>query len=302
MPDHKNDGDYGPLYKPVCATSMVTTSLDQKYERMQAILRELKRVAVAYSAGVDSTLVLKVAIDTLGVENVLAVTGRSDSLARAEFDEARTFTATLAVEHVVIDTDEINNPGYAANPTDRCYYCKSTLFEQAKRLIEERGFNAVVSGTNADDYGDFRPGIDAGRELGVRAPAAEAGLTKNDIRALAERLGLDNHDKPASPCLSSRIPYGQRVTAEKLHMIEAAEKFLHELGIVECRVRHHGDLARIEVPAAWIPKLTEPALAARVDRQLREIGYQYVCLDLRGFRSGSLNDVIPLSIRTSANR
>jgi len=276
---------------------MTEASLDEKYQRLQEILRELKSVAVAFSAGVDSTFLLKVAVDTLGPENAVAVTGRSDSLASAEFEETKELAESIGAEHVVLDTDEFDNPDYTANPQNRCYFCKTALFTRMKPFIAGRGLNAMVSGTNADDLGDFRPGIDAGRELGVRAPVAEAGLTKNDIRELSARLGLPTFDKPASPCLSSRIPYGEEITPEKLRMIEAGEAFLREMGILECRVRHHNKLARIEVPPEFIPKLAEPETAARIDEHFRSLGYNYVSLDLRGFRSGSLNEVIAFGKR-----
>lgn len=271
-----------------------TPTLDEKYERLRSILRGLERVAVAFSAGVDSTLVLKVAVDVLGSENVVAVTGRSDSLAQAEFEAARRLARQVGAEHVVIDTNEFANPDYVANPVNRCYFCKTTLYEHLDRFVQERGLRAVINGINVDDYDDFRPGIQAAHEHGVRCPAAEAGLTKSDIRALSLRLGLPTHDKPASPCLSSRIPYGEAVTPEKLRMIERAEAFLHELGFRVCRVRHHGDLARIEVPPEHVEMLTEAETRRRIDERFRALGYAYVTIDLRGFRSGSMNEVVTL--------
>ncbi len=271
-----------------------TTALEDKYDRLRAILCELERVAVAFSAGVDSTLVLKVALDVLGPKNVVAVTGRSDSLARAEFEDAQRLTRSLGAEHVIIDTDEFENQNYTSNPTNRCYVCKATLYDHLDRFITERGLCAIVNGINVDDFGDFRPGIQAAREHNVRCPAAEAGLTKADVRALSKQLNLPTHDKPASPCLSSRVPYGEPVTPEKLRMIEQAEAFLHRLGIRECRVRHHKQLARIEVPSEMIETITEPALRQRIDAYFRSLGYAYVTLDLRGFRSGSMNEVISL--------
>jgi uncharacterized protein len=275
---------------------MTQTALDDKYTRLQRILRDLESVAVAFSAGVDSTLILKVAIDALGPRKVVAVTGRSDSLARAEFEEACTLAANLGAEHFVLDTDEFENPDYVSNPTDRCYFCKTTLYTHLAKFIAERGLNAIVNGINVDDLGDYRPGIEAAREHGVRCPAAETGLTKADVRELSRRLGLPTHDKPASPCLSSRVQYGEHITPQKLRMVEAAEAFLHELGIRECRVRHHDNLARIEVPPEFIPILADPDQAARVDAYLRSLGYQYVALDLRGFRSGSMNEVIAFGV------
>lgn len=272
---------------------MTHPTLEEKYDQFRTILYDLESVAVAFSAGVDSTLVLKVALDTLGPGNVVAVTGRSDSLARAEFEEAGAIAARLGAEHVILDTDEFDNPNYLSNPTNRCYFCKTTLYTHLQRFIAERGLKAVVNGINADDLGDYRPGIEAAREHGVRCPAAEAGLTKADIRELSLQLGLTTFDKPASPCLSSRVQYGEQITPQKLRMIEAGEAFLHEMGLRQCRVRHHDSLARIEVPAESIPVLADPAQAARIDAYFRSLGYQYVTLDLRGFRSGSMNEVIP---------
>ncbi len=269
-------------------------ALDEKLTHLQDILRKLRSVAVAFSAGVDSTFILKAAIDTLGVENVVAVTGRSDSLARSEFEQTKQLALLLSVEHVVLDTNEFENADYVSNPTNRCYHCKTTLYDHMADFIAGRGIGAIVNGINADDLGDYRPGIEAAREHKVSAPAAEAHFTKEDIRILSQAWGLPTHDKPASPCLSSRVQYGEAITPQKLRTIEDAEAVLHELGIQECRVRHHDNLARIEVPAAWITKLAQPDIAAELTRQFQALGYQYVTLDLKGFRSGSMNEVITI--------
>lgn len=272
--------------------------LDDKLQHMRDFLRGLKSVAVAFSAGVDSTLVLKVAIDTLGAENVLAVTGRSDSLARAEFELACKLADALGAEHVILDTNEFDNANYTTNPENRCYFCKTTLYEHVARFIADRNIKAIVNGTNADDLGDYRPGLKAAEEFKVRSPAAEAGLTKAEVRLLSERFGLPNSDKPASPCLSSRVPYGEAVTPEKLQMIEAGEAFVRdEFGIRQCRVRHHNVLARIEVSPEFIATLAESKNAALLDEHFRTLGFQYVSLDLRGFRSGSMNEVIAFGRR-----
>lgn len=265
---------------------------------MREILRSLERVAVAFSGGVDSAFVLKVAADTLGQENVLAVMGDSPSVPQRDRDEAQQIAATIGVELLLIDPGEFNNPVYLANPANRCYYCKDALFDRIQPLLAERGLRAVLSGTNADDLGDYRPGLQAAKQHAVREPCAEAGLTKADIRELSAALGLPTSDKPASPCLSSRVPYGEPITPEKLRMIDQAETFLREeLGIPVCRVRHHGTLARIEVPAERIEALSKPDARTRVMERFREIGFQYVALDLRGFRSGSLNEVIAFGKR-----
>ncbi|MCH8963654.1 MAG: ATP-dependent sacrificial sulfur transferase LarE [Planctomycetes bacterium] len=276
---------------------VLSETLQAKYDRMCEILRSLEHVAVAFSAGVDSTLVLKVALDTLGSPKVIAATGDSESLARAEFDEARRLTEQLGAQHVVLETDEFQNEDYLANPENRCYYCKTTLYTHLDKYIAEHGINAIVNGINADDYGDWRPGIQAAEEHQVRAPIAEAGITKAEVRTLSEWLGLPTFDKPASPCLSSRVQYGEQITPEKLGMIERAEALLKSLGFRECRVRHHNNLARIEVPLEDIAKITEPETRARIDACFRELGYNYVTVDLRGFRSGSLNEVISLNIK-----
>ncbi len=263
---------------------------------MREILRELKTVAVAFSAGVDSTFVLKVAADTLGTDHVVAVTGRSDSIASTELEQSTELAERLGVQHVMLDTDEFENSEYTANPTNRCYFCKTSLYAHMERFIAERGIQAIVSGTNADDLGDFRPGLAAADEHDVRSPIAEAGLTKADVRELSRRLGLETHDKPAAPCLSSRVQYGEQITPQKLRMIEAGEAFLRDrMGIPECRVRYHNNLARIEVPLKYIPTLAEPENAMRIDEHFRSLGYAYVTIDLRGFRSGSMNEVIPLA-------
>jgi len=271
--------------------------LDEKLAKMQDLLRSMKRVAVAFSAGVDSTFALKVAVDTLGAANVVAVTAKSDSLASAEFEEAAKLAGQMGVEHVIIETREFDNPSYRSNPTNRCYFCKSELYEKLGGFLAERGLNAAINGINADDYADWRPGIQAAKEHSVRAPCAEAGMTKDDIRVLSKRLGLPTFDKPAMPCLSSRIQYGEEITSEKLKRIERSEAFLRSLGFRECRVRHHNNLARIELPVSEIDRAMEPQTRARIDAALREYGYKYVAMDLRGFRSGSMNEVIAFGKR-----
>jgi len=266
--------------------------LDIKRAALEDRLRELGSVLVAFSAGLDSTLLLRVAVLTLGRERVLAVTGRSPSVPQADLDSAAALAAQCGAPHEFLDTHEFDDPQYRANSADRCYFCKSELYARLVPLAAARGYAAVVSGTNADDLSDYRPGLKAAAERAVRAPLAEAGLTKADIRALAAALGLSIYEKPASPCLSSRVPYGEAVTPEKLARIDAAETFLRSLGFRECRVRHHADLARIEVPAGEVARLAAPELRTRVDAHLRELGFRYVALDLRGFRSGSLNEVL----------
>lgn len=273
---------------------MLPSTLRNKHQRLQALVGELRSVAVAFSAGADSTLVLKIARDVLGAEHVVAATGRSASVPEAELADARDLAARIGVEHQFLDTDEFSNADYLKNPANRCYFCKSTLYAHLERFLRERGLHAAINGTNADDLGDYRPGLAAADEFRVRSPLAEVGLTKAEVRELSHELGLPTHDKPASPCLSSRVPYGDAITPEKLRMIESAERFLHQLGIRECRVRHHDTLARIEVPANMFDQIADNR--ASIDAHFVSLGYQSVALDPRGFRSGSLNEVITLGV------
>jgi uncharacterized protein len=272
--------------------------LAEKLARMQERVHGLGSVAVAFSAGVDSTFVLKVALDVLGPGRVLAVTARSPSVPAAEIAEARRLAELLGVEHLIIATDEFANPSYTANPPNRCYFCKTTLYAHMHEVVRARGLLAIVNGTNLDDLCDWRPGLQAAGEHEVIAPAAEAGLTKADIRALSSAWGLPTSDKPASPCLSSRVPYGQQVTPEKLRMIEAGEAFLKErFGLRECRVRHYGEFARIEAPPAHVSLLE--AASAQIAAHFQSLGFAATEIDPRGFRSGALNDVIAFGARQS---
>lgn len=268
-----------------------------KFDTLMSHIRELKRVAVAFSGGVDSTFVLKVAVDALGAENVVAVTGTSDSLASRELTEAKALAESFGVRHVLIDPREFDDPNYLANPTNRCYYCKTALYDKMPGILAAHQLTATLNGTNVDDLGDYRPGLAAGKEHGVLSPCVDAGLTKQEIRELSAAMGLPTHDKPAAPCLSSRVQYGEAITTEKLQMIERAENLLHDMGFRECRVRHHNNLARIEVPAHEITRLADAEIRATIDAAFREFGYAYVTLDLRGFRSGSLNEVIAFGKR-----
>lgn len=270
----------------------MNTILATKLDALKRNLQPLGRVLVAFSGGVDSVLLAKVAADVLGRENVLAITGRSPSIPGAELDAANRLAREIGIAHEFIDTAEFDDPDYTANPQDRCYHCKTELYTHLTRLATERGFDAVLSGTNADDLDDFRPGQRAAEEHHIRAPLADADITKAELRQIAAHLGLSIHDKPASPCLSSRIPYNQEVTVEKIERIDAAETFLRQLGFRECRVRHHELLARIEVPPTELQRFTDPELRAKVDNHLRSLGFKYVTLDLRGFRSGSLNEIL----------
>jgi len=266
---------------------------DQKYARLRETLSEMGSLLVAYSGGVDSTLLLRVAHDVLG-DRAVAATASSPTYPDEEITRALEIAKEMGVHLVHFATDELANPSFVANPPDRCYYCKRELFAKLRRLADELGLRHVADGTNLDDLRDHRPGMRAAVELGVRSPLREAGLTKEDIRALSQALGLPTWDKPSMACLSSRIPYGVAIDAEVLRRVGEAERFLHglALGLTQLRVRHHGALARIEVPPADIAKLAEPAVAARVAVALRELGYTYVTLDLAGYRTGSMNEVL----------
>ncbi len=263
-----------------------------KVKQLEAILREMDSVLIAYSGGTDSAFLLAVATETLGPDRVLAVTGVSESLAPYERSEAADVARQIGAPHLEVKTHEIENENYASNPVNRCYYCKSELFTHLAAIARERGLAWVADGSNADDRGDHRPGMQAGHERGVRSPLQEAGLTKAEIRFFAKERGLPIWDKPAAPCLSSRIPYGQRVTVQKLYQIGQAELYLRQLGMRNVRVRHHDTIARIEVPRADMPRLLDNGVLDDLVRRFKELGFQFVTLDLQGFRSGSLNEAL----------
>ncbi len=260
----------------------------------RAAIRECGSVVVTFSGGVDSSVVLALAVAELGAESVLAVTSNSETYLDEELATALQVASHLGVEHRVIETLELDIPGFAENPPDRCYHCKTELFGAARRIARDEGFDAVVDGANADDCGDFRPGIRAGDELGVRHPLIEAGMGKERVREVARQLGLANCEKPAMACLSSRFPYGETITREKLDMVARAEAVLRrDFGLREVRVRHHGSTARIEVPPEAMPRMVVDAeTRARLVDEFKTIGYHYVTLDLQGFRSGSMNEVL----------
>jgi uncharacterized protein len=276
----------------VAKMSTLSSDLDAKRVNLIEILRGYGSAAVAFSGGIDSTVVAKAAQLALG-DHAVAVTGDSPSVARAELDEARQLAKLIGIRHEVIRTDEFVNPDYVRNDGTRCYYCKDELYGQIETLLPRLGVSVVCSGANLDDQGDYRPGLKAAAEHRVRHPLQEAGFRKIDVRALARAWDLPTWDKPASPCLSSRLAPGVEVSPERTRRVEEAEAYLRQMGYKECRVRlHHGELARIEVPADELARLADPEIRRELVNRLKELGFQFVTLDMEGFRSGSLNTLV----------
>lgn len=266
--------------------------LEQKLARLTEILKECGSVCVGYSGGVDSVFLAKVALDVLGPDRVLAVTGRSASYPAVQREMALECVRRFGIPHLEIETDELSDPNYVANPSNRCYFCKTELWSKLTALATARGYAVVLDGSNADDVGDYRPGLDAAREQGVRSPLMEAGLTKAEIRELSRRMGLPTWEQPAAPCLSSRLPYGLAVTPERLRQVEDAETVLRAEGFREFRVRHHGDVARLEIAGVEMERALDRA--APIVAALEAIGFERVVLDVEGYRRGALNEALPL--------
>ena len=266
------------------------TPIQQKLHNLKEYLRSLGRVAVAFSSGVDSTFLLKVAHDVLG-DNAVAVTATSCSFPKREFDEAASFCAENGIKQITVVSNELDIPEFRKNPTNRCYLCKSELFKKIILLAKENGIEYVCEGSNVDDMGDYRPGMKAVAELGIKSPLRECGLSKDEIRALSKEMNLPTWDKPSFACLASRFAYGEEINEKKLSMVEKAEQFLLDMGFKQFRVRIHGEnLARIEV----LPAELEGLLSKReeVTKHLRELGFAYVTMDLQGYRTGAMNEVI----------
>ncbi len=262
--------------------------LHEKQSSLIAYLKSLGKTAIAFSGGVDSTFLLKTAYVAMG-DDVLAIIGKTVSVPNREYLEAVSFCRSLGVQHTVIGIDQMSIEGFADNPPERCYLCKKALFTAFLKEAASRGFGCVAEGSNMDDLGDYRPGLKALSELGIRSPLREAGLTKADVRSLSRELDLPTWKKPSFACLATRIPCGEEVTEDKLHMVEEAEECLFDLGFTQVRVRHHGEIARIEVEKEEMIKLLESDIAMTVTARLREIGFRYITVDLDGYRTGSTN-------------
>jgi pyridinium-3,5-biscarboxylic acid mononucleotide sulfurtransferase len=265
--------------------------LTEKLEQLKALFAEMEQALIAYSGGVDSTLVAKIAYDVLG-DRALAVTAVSPSLLPEELEDAKIQAATIGIPHQIVQTNEMDNPNYTSNPVNRCYFCKSELHDTLKPLARELGYPYVVDGVNADDLHDYRPGIQAAKERGARSPLAEVGVTKMEVRQLSQQLGLPWWDKPAQPCLSSRFPYGEEITVAKLQRVGRAEIYLRKLGLKNLRVRSEGDTARIELPPEQIQEFVLTTDLQQVVSAFQEFGFIYVTLDLEGYRSGKLNQIL----------
>jgi uncharacterized protein len=262
-----------------------------KLKKLKEIIRNLDSAVVAFSGGVDSTFLLKVAHEVLGDE-VMAVTAKSSTYPERELNEAIEYAKSFKAKHIIIESEELDVEGFAKNPTNRCYYCKHELFSKLKAVAKENNIKYVLDGSNYDDIGDFRPGMEAAKELNVISPLKEAELTKDDIRKLSKELNVPTWNKPAFACLSSRFPYGNEITSKKLSMVERAEEFLLNKGFRQLRVRHHGKIARIEVSPEERKKFFEIKIMDEVGKELKKIGFTYVTLDILGYRQGSMNEVL----------
>ena len=265
--------------------------LQDKLKQLRCHIEKMGSLAVAYSGGVDSTFLLKVAHDVLQ-SRVIAVTARSSTYPEREFKEAAEFARSAGIQHIVIESEELEIEGFTDNPPNRCYLCKHELFSKIKEVAGKHFTQFIAEGSNIDDLGDYRPGMQAIKELGIISPLKDAGLGKDTIRILSKQMGLPTWDKPAFACLASRFPYGVKITREKLAMVDRAEQYFLDLGFKQVRVRHHGDTARIEVSRAELRKFFDLELMDNIYKQFKEIGFAYTSLDLNGYRTGSLNEVI----------
>lgn len=272
-------------------------SLDEKYRVLQDNIRSRGSAAIAFSGGVDSTFLVYAAHEVLG-DKLIAVTATSSTYPERELKEAIQYAKDMGVKHIIINSEELDIEGFAQNPKNRCYYCKKELFTKIARVAKDNGVEYVFDGSNIDDTGDYRPGMQAARELNVVSPLKESGLTKEDIRELSRKLNLPTWDKPAFACLSSRFPYGTQITKPKLKMVEEGEQFLLDMGIRQIRVRHHGDIARIEVSPEEREQFFDIEVMDNISNKFKQIGFTYVTLDMSGYRTGSMNEVLSSEEKT----
>lgn len=273
-------------------------NIHEKFKRLQDALGEMGSLLVAFSGGVDSTFLLKVAHECLG-NKVIAVTATSETYSSDELAEAKAYTQSLGVRHMIITSKELHIQGFRENTPHRCYYCKRQLFSQLKEIAQCENVSWVVDGTNTDDTGDYRPGMKAAEELGVRSPLREAGLTKKEIRQMSKEMGLPTWNKPTFACYASRFPYGTEITEERLRQVGEAETYLRQQGIRTVRVRHHDHIARIEVDLEEMKRFLETSFRNTILEKFRQLGYTYVTLDLQGYRTGSMNEVLDMKQRQS---
>jgi len=267
----------------------ITKDLNAKLERMRSVIAPMRSLIVAFSGGVDSTFVLKVAYEVRG-DAVLALTTTSPTMPDEDRESALAMARLIGARHLVVESNELEIPGYSANPINRCYLCKHNLFTVCEAKAAELGIDEIVDGLNLDDLHDYRPGMQAATEKRVRHPLVEAEMTKANVRELSRAMGLPTWDRPASPCLSSRFPYGTEITPEGLRRVSEGEKLLHSMGFAIARVRYHGDVARLELEQSEIARAFEPTIRETLDREFKKIGFRFVAIDLKGFRSGSLNE------------